>query len=163
MGSVFRGCQVACIGFTFTKDSPLNQIGQLEQSIRARLESLPSLPPPAPSVVPPTENGQAATPATASAMEKSTSPQSNEDRECSNCSNLTVRFVCLISHVLVVVEKTVLVRQNYLKISKPSKTIEGNLPSAVPKPFLKCSERWLNVTGSGHLFHDSTTRTVNVS
>lgn len=27
MGPIFRGCQVACIGFTFTKDSPLNELG----------------------------------------------------------------------------------------------------------------------------------------
>ena len=31
---MFRGCQVACIGFTFTKDSPLNQIGRLGDSLR---------------------------------------------------------------------------------------------------------------------------------
>ncbi|VDD74359.1 unnamed protein product [Mesocestoides corti] len=36
LGSVFRGCQVACIGFTFTKDSPLNQIGRLEEALGSR-------------------------------------------------------------------------------------------------------------------------------
>nr|CDS31588.1 Serine/threonine-protein kinase Genghis Khan [Hymenolepis microstoma] len=35
LGSVFRGCQVACIGFTFTKDSPLNQIGKLVECLKA--------------------------------------------------------------------------------------------------------------------------------
>ncbi|BHF71654.1 hypothetical protein SprV_0401471400 [Sparganum proliferum] len=37
MGSVFRGCQVACIGFTFTMDSPFNQIERLEDALRDRL------------------------------------------------------------------------------------------------------------------------------
>ncbi|KAL5108983.1 Serine/threonine-protein kinase MRCK beta [Taenia crassiceps] len=37
LGSVFRGCQVACIGFTFTKDSPLNQIGKLGENLKTEL------------------------------------------------------------------------------------------------------------------------------
>lgn len=37
LGSVFRGCQVACIGFTFTKGSPLNQIGKLGENLKAEL------------------------------------------------------------------------------------------------------------------------------
>lgn len=34
---MFRGCQVACIGFTFTKDSPLNQIGKLGENLKTEL------------------------------------------------------------------------------------------------------------------------------
>lgn len=33
---MFRGCQVACIGFTFTKGSSLNQIGKLGECLRAK-------------------------------------------------------------------------------------------------------------------------------
>ncbi|KAM3184176.1 hypothetical protein ACTXT7_008904 [Hymenolepis weldensis] len=36
LGSVFRGCQVACIGFSFTKGSSLNQIGKLGECLRAK-------------------------------------------------------------------------------------------------------------------------------
>lgn len=72
LGSVFRGCQVACIGFTFTRDSPLNQIGNLQESLRGQLALVPPAPP-------------------LSAVDDSTSPAPQE-AECSDCCILRVSW-----------------------------------------------------------------------
>uniref|UniRef100_A0A0X3PUI3 non-specific serine/threonine protein kinase n=1 Tax=Schistocephalus solidus TaxID=70667 RepID=A0A0X3PUI3_SCHSO len=79
MGSVFRGCQVACIGFTFTKDSPFNQIERLEDALKDRLGSSGK----SASVV--DGNRHDLEP---SAVETSTSPTLTMDT-CANCRILT--------------------------------------------------------------------------
>lgn len=75
MGSVFRGCQVACIGFTFTKDSPLSQIGQLGSRLSSQTNLLPSA-----GVMVNTE---------CNADGRSTTPTSDIEK-CPKCPSLTV-------------------------------------------------------------------------
>ncbi|KAM7535308.1 hypothetical protein Aperf_G00000094837 [Anoplocephala perfoliata] len=87
LGSVFRGCQVACIGFTFTKDSPLNQIGKLGECLKLEFVE------------------QANTGTDGATTTTTASPVVSVELSCTTCPELKIRIRDLESELQILTQK----------------------------------------------------------